>query len=237
MQDRQVILVAGVGDLGKYACEELSASEHYDVAVLSRTVGSPGGLSPDQTSIAGPVWSLNTHGYLQRNHKWCAERQVPVHPTDYTVESLRTIFNLTHAATVISFINLVGSDYVDIHANLLAACQQSDICKRLIPSEWIGDSETFPGKPDFYASSRGPFRQMLRSQKEVEWTLFNVGWIADYLLSEEKTYISPLPGKFPIDQESWSACIRGTGDEPQSWTCGREIGRAVVELCKASSWV
>ena len=238
MQDRQVILVGGVGDLGKYACEELFASEHFDVAVLSRTVGPLGDLFVlIRYFVIGFGWSLIAYGSTQAEHKWCAQRSIPVYPTDYTAESLKWIFNLAHATTVISFINLVGSGYVDVHANLLAACRQSDTCKRIIPSEWIGDSETFPSKPDYYAKSRGPFRQMLRSQEEVEWTLFNVGWIADYLLPEEKTYISPVPGKFPIDRKPWSACIRNTGDEPQSWTCGREIGKAVVELCKASSWV
>ena len=39
MLDRQVILVAGMGDLGKYICEELDASDCFDVAVLSRMVG------------------------------------------------------------------------------------------------------------------------------------------------------------------------------------------------------
>jgi tRNA A37 threonylcarbamoyladenosine dehydratase len=35
---RQVIAVAGVGDLGKYACEELIRDERYDLVVLSRKV-------------------------------------------------------------------------------------------------------------------------------------------------------------------------------------------------------
>ena len=160
-----------------------------------------------------------------------------MHSTDYAQASLKSIFNLTRATTVISFINQIGTEYVTTHANLLAACRDSDTCKRLIPSEWIGDSETFPNLPQYYVSSRGSIRQMLANQREVEWTLFNIGWLADYLFPEEKTYIKPVPGKFPIDQGSRSALIRGSGDEPQSWICGREIGRAVVELCNASSWV
>ena len=92
-------------------------------------------------------------------------------------------------------------------------------------------------KPDFYATTREPFRQMLREQSEVEWTLFNPGWLADYFLPQKKTYISPIPDKFPVDPNGWRGCIRGTGDEMQSWTCGREIGTAVVELCKAEKWV
>ena len=92
-------------------------------------------------------------------------------------------------------------------------------------------------KPDYYATSREPFRQMMRQQNEVEWTLFNPGWLADYFLPRKKTYISPIPDKFPVDPNGWRGCIRGTGNEMQSWTCGREIGKAVVELCQAEKWV
>ena len=185
----------------------------------------------------GYLRSVHADRLVQKNNKWCADRRMPVHATDYTPESLLTIFNLTRATTVVSLINLVGSEYLMVHMNLLAACRQSVTCKRLIPSEWVGDTETFPGKPNFYASSREPFRQRLKAQTEVEWTLFNIGWLADYFLPNSQTYMTPIPGKFPIDQNSWSTCIRGTGDEPQSWVCGREIGKAVSELCKAKSWV
>lgn len=92
-------------------------------------------------------------------------------------------------------------------------------------------------KPDYYATTREPFRQMLKEQVEVEWTLFNPGWLADYFLPKQKTYISPIPDKFPVDPNNWKACIRGSGDELQSWTCGRDVGRAVAELCKARKWV
>ena len=47
----------------------------------------------------------------------------------------------------------------------------------------------------------------------------------------------PVPDEFPIDLDKWTARIRGTGDELQSWTLGREVGRAAVELCAASEWV
>ncbi|KAL9130411.1 MAG: hypothetical protein Q9175_007030 [Cornicularia normoerica] len=196
--DHQIVALAGVGDLGKYICEELLASPLFDVVVLSR--------------------------------------RVPVYITDYSPANVLSIFEKTQATTVISSINLATPQYIDVHASLLTACQQSKFCKRLIPSEWIGDSESYPLKPDYYATTREPFRQMLREQTEIEWTLFNPGWLADYFLPKEKTYISPIPDKFPADPNNWRACIRGSGDEPQSWTCGREIGRAVTELCKARRW-
>jgi saccharopine dehydrogenase-like NADP-dependent oxidoreductase len=34
----QVIVIAGAGDLGKYACEELLRDERYNLLVLSRKV-------------------------------------------------------------------------------------------------------------------------------------------------------------------------------------------------------
>ena len=49
--------------------------------------------------------------------------------------------------------------------------------------------------------------------------------------------MKPVPDMFPIDVNEWQACVRGSGDEAQSWTCGRDVGKAVVELCKADDWV
>ena len=38
VSDREVIVVAGVGDLGRYVCEELQASSEFEVVVLTRGV-------------------------------------------------------------------------------------------------------------------------------------------------------------------------------------------------------
>ena len=143
----------------------------------------------------------------------------------------------TKATTLISFIGVFNASYITIHTALLKACQQSTTCKRLIPSEWAGDIDTYPLKPGSYATTREPFRQILRAQTEVAWTLFNTGWLADYFLPTSKTYMKPVPNKFPLHIAEWKACIRGSGDELQSWICGRDVGKAVVELCKAVDWV
>ena len=39
--DQQVVAIAGVGNLGKYACEELLADDRFDVVVLTRSVCEP----------------------------------------------------------------------------------------------------------------------------------------------------------------------------------------------------
>ena len=78
---------------------------------------------------------------------------------------------------------------------------------------------------------------MLKEQDEVQWTLFNTGWLADYFVPKEYTYMKPVPLEFPVDANNWRANVKGTGDEGQSWTCARDVARAVVELCKADKWV
>ncbi|KAL8849529.1 MAG: hypothetical protein Q9221_005463 [Calogaya cf. arnoldii] len=105
--NRQVIAVAGVGQLGRYVCEELLASPDFEVVVLARE------SSPDS---------------------WASKKGFPIHPTNYTTPSILTILNTTQATTLISFINLTTTDYLTIHSALLHACQQSHQ-KRLIPSE------------------------------------------------------------------------------------------------------
>ena len=49
--------------------------------------------------------------------------------------------------------------------------------------------------------------------------------------------MTPIPDVFPVSVDRWSACVRGTGDEVQSWTCARDVARGVVDLCRAEHWV
>ncbi|KAI4222735.1 MAG: hypothetical protein L6R36_005939 [Xanthoria steineri] len=204
--DRQVIAVAGAGHLGRYVCEELLASPDFRPVVLTRST------TTDTT--------------------WFASKNIPTYPTDYTPASILSILNNTSATTLISFINLASNAYITIHAALLQACQESHRCKRLIPSEWIGNIDDYPLKPAFYGTTREPFRQMLRAQNSVRWTLVHPGWLADYFLPAAKTYMKPIPHEFPVDPNGWRVCVRGSGEEEQSWTCGRDVGRAVVALCR-----
>ena len=107
-----------------------------------------------------------------------------------------------------------------------------------MPSEYCGNIEEFPLRPRFYGSTREPFRKILREEAEdVEWTLLECGWFMDYFLPKEKSYMRPVPDEFPIDLDAWTVRIRGTGDEPQSWTLGREVGRAGGELSAAKECV
>ena len=156
---------------------------------------------------------------------------------EYSESSILPVLNQTGAQALVSFVQPPQELYLPIHQAFLDACLKSETCKRLIPSEWVGNVEDYPMLPVFYGASREPFRKLLRESEGVEWTLFNGGWLADYFLPESKTYMPAIPDEFPIDPNGFKALIRGTGDEPQSWTCARELAKAVTEILKAPKWV
>ncbi|KAB8218710.1 NAD(P)-binding protein [Aspergillus novoparasiticus] len=207
MPTRQVIALAGVGNLGKYLCEELLKDSRYSLVILSR-----------QTSA------------------WFKKRQIDVHITDYSEDSVLHVLNATNATVLISFINCTGKAFIEIHCALLNACIASQSCKRFIPSEFAGNIDDFPEFPGIYGVTREPFRKVLLEAKGVEWTLFENGWLMDYFLPEGKTYMPAIPDEFPVDPNGWKACIRGTGDEPQSWTSCRDIAKALVALLSVPKW-
>jgi hypothetical protein len=175
--------------------------------------------------------------FLTQKQKWFEDRKVDIYVSDYSEDSVLSILNSSNATALISFINCPNNRYIDIHCAFLNACIKSKECKRFIPSEWVGNVEDYPLLPSFYGTSREPFRKILRESSGIEWTLFNGGWLMDYFLPKEKTYMPPIPDEFPVDPNNWRACIRGTGNETQAWTCAREIGKAVVELLAAPQWV
>jgi hypothetical protein len=68
--------------------------------------------------------------------------------------------------------------------------------------------------------------------------LFNLGWFMDYFLPPSQSYMRYIEGEFPIDVASWTYTVRGTGEEPQSWTAARDVARALAELLASEKeWV
>lgn len=159
--------------------------------------------------------------------------------SDYSHDSVLSILEDTNATALLSFLNLNDEGYITIHRAFLSACLASKTCKRLMPSEFSGDVETWPDRPRFYGTTREPFRQILKAEaKDVEWTCVENGWFMDYFLPKEKSYMRPVPDEFPIDLDAWTARVRGTGEEPQSWTLAREVGKAIVALLGSkTAWV
>lgn len=148
-----------------------------------------------------------------------------------------SILDSANAVALISCLDCPNDSYIPIHSGFLNACKRSKSCKRFIPSEYAGNIDDFPLLPKFYEVSREPFRKVLQESSGVEWTLVEVGWLMDYFLPQEKTYVRHYEDMFPVDPDNWRACIRNTGDELQTWTCAREIGKAITELLKAPEWV
>ncbi|KAF9893451.1 hypothetical protein FE257_010763 [Aspergillus nanangensis] len=205
--NQKVIVLAGVGNLGKYVCEKLLSGSQWSLVVISR-----------------------------QTRDWFKQREIDVRITDYTESSILSILDAVHASALISFYNAADASFLGVHCAMLNACMASQSCQRFIPSEFIGNIEDFPLYPGIYGDTRAPFRQILQASKGIEWTLFQNGWLMDYYLTRDKTYMPPIPDEFPIDPNGWKACIRGTGEEPQSWTSCRDIAAAIVALLAAPEW-
>ncbi|GAO17615.1 uncharacterized protein UV8b_06060 [Ustilaginoidea virens] len=206
---RPAIALCSVGSLGKYLCDELLAHSRYSFVVISR----------------------------QRNKDpFFADRNIDLRTSDYSVGSVLAILDDTNATALVSFNHSPGSTFVDVHRAFLEACRRSRSCKRFIPSEFAGNIDDFPQHPSYYTASRVPFREVLALETDVEWTIFNNGWLLDYFLTRDKTYMPAIPDEFPVDPNGWKACIRGSGNEPQSFSSGRDVARALVMLLDAPEW-
>jgi swainsonine biosynthesis oxidoreductase SwnR len=172
---------------------------------------------------------------LTRSHKPDIDRPgVTQFVTDYSLESLAV--PLRDAEVLVSTIGDQSSSYIDIHRNLIKACQQSPKCKRFMPSEYAGNLDTHPEQPAFYARSREPVRQLLREQTDLEWTLILVGWLADYVLPAANRYIRDFGEACPINLVDGTMVIPGTGDEPISFIWSRDVAKAMASLVSAPKW-
>jgi swainsonine biosynthesis oxidoreductase SwnR len=164
------------------------------------------------------------------------QRNIHVHRSDYSIDSVLHILNVTNASAFISFNNSPDQTFVTLHCNFLEACRRSINCKRFIPSEFAGNIDDFPLYPSYFTASRVPFREVLAQEKDVEWTIFNNGWLMDYFLTEEKSYMPAIPKEFPVDPNNWKACIRDTGDQEQSFTSARDVAKALIMLLGSQEW-
>jgi nucleoside-diphosphate-sugar epimerase len=154
--------------------------------------------------------------------------------TDYSVPSLTAAID--DSDILISVISSYTSEFVDVHVNLIKACQASSRCKRFIPSEYGGNLEKYPDLPLFYYQTREPIRKILREQTELEWTLVSVGWLVDYVVPQNNRYLTDIGEAFPIDLSSKTIIIPGTGNDLFDVTAARDLAKALALLVKAPSW-
>ncbi|KAF2430778.1 NAD(P)-binding protein [Tothia fuscella] len=174
---------------------------------------------------------------LTRTHKpQLQEQAVAQYVTDYTLSSLQA--PLADREVLISTISDVSMAYTDIHRNLIMACQESPSCKRFIPAEFAANIEAFPDQPGFYYSPHEPIRKLLREQKDLEWTLVCVGWLADYLVPVKNRYIKDIGAFHPVNWGEHEFVIPGTGTEPVDFTWARDVARGLASLIEAprGSW-
>lgn len=209
---RSTVAIAGASDLAKYFVELLQIAGDHNIILLSR---------------AERAWFSDRPG-------------VKLHVTDYSHDSILSILNRTSSSVLFSFLHSNDPGFYNVaHSAMLSACKASESCKRLVPSEYGGNIEDYPLQPRFYIPTHVAFRKQLEAQTEVEWTLVNLGWFADYFVQPEggtKSYMKALPGVWPIDLTNWTVTVLGSGDEKIGWTAARDVASALVHLIGVPNW-
>jgi nucleoside-diphosphate-sugar epimerase len=172
---------------------------------------------------------------LSRSLKpWFERRDISFRPTDYSVPSL--VVALEDCDGLISALLDYSLGSVIAHLALLEACQKSPKCKRFMPSEYGGNVDLYPESPEFYYANHEPVRQALRAQKDVMWTLFNMGWLSDYFVSAGSRYIKDIGDFHPVNFETGVMTIPGTGEESISFTAARDAAAAMARLIDQDNW-
>lgn len=172
---------------------------------------------------------------ISRSKKeWFDRRDVDFRATEYTVEALGK--QVADCDALISTILDYSLNSATVHLALLEACKQSPRCKTYVPSEYAGNTDEYPDQPAFYAANHNPVRKALREQKHIKWTLFNLGWLTDYLVPAKSRYIKDIGDYHPVNLNTGTIKIPGTGEEQIAFTSARDGAKAVVRLLAAEEW-
>ncbi|KAJ4124522.1 hypothetical protein NW754_000220 [Fusarium falciforme] len=211
-ENKQVVVVAGSGNIAQYLAEEFVQDKTHDVIIISRS-------DPEFFR------SLN----------------VPLHKLgEYSKDAVVSILDRVDATVLVSTLHTDDpTAFTSLHETLLAACKESKSCKRFIPSEFLGNLRDFPTLPRGIQRARQAFRKTLAAQSDVKWTLVNQGWLADYFVQipdGSRSYMRPFPEGWPIDLQEKTVRVVGTGDEPVGWTAARDVSKAVLSKKVERFW-
>lgn len=172
---------------------------------------------------------------LSRSQKpWLQRDDITFRITDYSVQSLTKAIH--DCEGLVSAIADYSMGSATAHLAMLEACQNSPKCKRFIPSEYAGNTDEYPDQPTFYYANHEPVRQALRQQKEVMWTLFNLGWLVDYFIPAKMRYIKDIGEFHPVRLDDKTMVIPGTGEELIAFTSVRDGAKAISKLFEHDSW-
>lgn len=172
---------------------------------------------------------------LSRSRKsWVERKDITFLMTNYSLQSLtKAIEDCDGLVSAILDYSLASAT---VHLTMLEACKQSPKCKRYIPSEYAGNTDEYPDQPTFYYANHEPVRRALRQQEEVMWTLYNLGWLTDYLIPSRLRYIKDIGEFHPVRLGDKALVIPGTGEEPIAFTPAQGGAKGISRLFKHDSW-
>jgi nucleoside-diphosphate-sugar epimerase len=172
---------------------------------------------------------------LSRSPKvWFERSDISFRRTDYSIPSL--VASLQDCDGLISALLDYTLQSAATHLALLQACQKTPRCRRFLPSEYGGNIDLYPETPEFYYANHEPVRQALRDQTDITWTLLNCGWLSDYFVPASSRYIKDIGDFHPVNFETNTITIPGTGEEQISFTAARDVAKAIAKLIDQDDW-
>lgn len=209
---KEVVVVAGAGNIAQYLGEEFVQDGTYELVIVSR----------------------GNQSFFQKLGITCHK------VGSYSKDDILPILDRHNTRALVSTIHTDDANaYTSVHKAMLEACRESKSCKHFIPSEFIGNLRTGGEAPRGLHRARREFRSFIAKETEVKWTLVNQGWLADYFVQTpdgSKSYIAPFPAGWPISMEKKTIRLIGTGNEPIGWTAARDVAKAVVKLVAYDDW-
>ncbi|KAJ4146119.1 hypothetical protein NW754_001582 [Fusarium falciforme] len=146
--------------------------------------------------------------------------------TDYSVSNLKK--HLADCDAVVSAITIHAPEFSSIHLALLKACKESPKCKRFLPSVWAGNYEEVNDQPLYAGEDLLPILEALRVQKDVYWTFFCQGWMADYILPSDQRHLADFGKRWVQNYDTKVFTLYGNGAQKVDFTSARDTTRAMT---------
>ncbi|PLN86490.1 NAD(P)-binding protein [Aspergillus taichungensis] len=245
MQPPQSIAIAGASDVSKYLIEELlTSSEKPRITLLTRSLTDR------------PWFTSNPHITIRVTEYTAPALQSVLDDVEATVllsflhSNDTSVYNAAHEAMYQACKasrtcrRFVPSDYGGDIERFPGLPRFYDATHRAFRESVLESEDDDDNRVEWTVVNGGWFMDYFAQGSAVDPTALSyrelhrseggeVTSAKSFDHTRVRSYMKPLPGIWPLDLDTFSAVIPGTGDEPIGWTAARDVAKALVRLVQA----